>query len=156
MEFGVYNGSSINRFAKMIPNKTIYGFDAFEGIEEDWKIDALKGKMDLKTNIPNVEKNVRIIVGWVQDTLDDFLNKNNQPLQFVHLDMDTYTPTNFTLKKIKKRLQKNTVILFDELHGYDKWESHEYKALIENLNEDEYQFIGFSKQQACIVITKDL
>ena len=29
MEFGVYNGSSINRFAKMIPNKTIYGFDAF-------------------------------------------------------------------------------------------------------------------------------
>ena len=71
-------------------------------------------------------------------------------------DMDTYTPTNFTLKKIKKRLQKNTVILFDELHGYDKWESHEYKALIENLNEDEYQFIGFSKQQACIVITKDL
>ena len=70
--------------------------------------------------------------------------------------MDTFTPTNFVLNKIKKRLQKNTVILFDELHGYDKWESHEYKALIENLNEDEYQFIGFSKLQACIVITKDL
>ena len=156
MEFGIYKGSSINRFAKMIPNKTIYGFDAFEGIEEDWKIDALKGKMDLKSKIPNLEKNVTLVLGWVQDTLDDFLNKNPQPLQFIHLDMDTFTPTNFVLNKIKKRLQKNTVILFDELHGYDKWESHEYKALIENLNEDEYQFIGFSKLQACIVITKDL
>ena len=90
----------------MIPNKTIYGFDAFEGIEEDWKIDALKGKMNLKSKIPNLEKNVTLVIGWVQDTLDDFLNKNPQPLQFIHLDMDTFTPTNFVLNKIKKDFKK--------------------------------------------------
>lgn len=35
LEFGVHNGSSINFFAKHY-QKTIYGFDSFDGLPESW------------------------------------------------------------------------------------------------------------------------
>tara|TARA_B100001750_G_C15384895_1_gene534377 strand:- start:193 stop:900 length:708 start_codon:yes stop_codon:yes gene_type:complete len=155
-EFGVFKGSSINNFAKVLDDQIIYGFDSFRGLEEDWGLNNLKGKMDLEGSLPKVEKNVRIIVGKIQDTLNKFLNETKGNFQFIHLDMDTYIPTNFILSNIRRRLKKNTIILFDELHGYTAWETHEYKALLENLNEDEYKYIGFSKNQAAIIIMKNL
>jgi hypothetical protein len=155
-EFGVFEGNSINRFSKILHDKIIYGFDSFKGIEEDWKVDSLEGSMNRDAKPPECEKNVELVVGKVQDTLKSFLKKMNGNFQFINLDMDTYLPTNFVLREIRNRLKKNTVILFDELHGYDSWEVHEYKALIENLSEDEYSYIGFSKAQAAIVINKDL
>lgn len=36
MEFGVYSGRTINHMANLT-NKTIYGFDSFEGLPEDWR-----------------------------------------------------------------------------------------------------------------------
>lgn len=155
-EFGVWKGKSINRFAKLINKKIIFGFDSFEGIEEDWRINNLKKHFTTNKVVPKCESNVELVVGKVQDTLIDFLNKHDGDFQFLHLDMDTYIPTNFVLKEIKHKLKKNTVILFDELHGYESWEAHEYKALIENLSEDEYEFIGFCHLQAAIVIKKDI
>src|SRR6266481_38719 len=42
-EFGVFEGYSINHFAKKLGSKvTIYGFDSFEGLREDWKGHILK------------------------------------------------------------------------------------------------------------------
>lgn len=34
-EFGVYKGNSINTFASMTTSQ-IFGFDSFEGLQEDW------------------------------------------------------------------------------------------------------------------------
>src|SRR5208337_4301303 len=36
MEIGVWSGSSINTLATRLPGKTIYGFDSFEGLKEDY------------------------------------------------------------------------------------------------------------------------
>jgi hypothetical protein len=38
LEFGVCTGTSINFLGALNPKKTIYGFDSFEGIPEDWDI----------------------------------------------------------------------------------------------------------------------
>ncbi len=35
LEFGVHAGGTINRIAKYT-TKTIYGFDSFEGLPQDW------------------------------------------------------------------------------------------------------------------------
>ena len=38
LEFGVSAGRTVNYIASLVPDKTIYGFDSFEGLPEDWNI----------------------------------------------------------------------------------------------------------------------
>lgn len=155
VEFGVYKGISINLFAKHLARHklSITGFDAFEGIEENWDTDRLKGRYSLQGVVPQVEPNVYLKVGWVQDTLTLYMQENKGlQFRFIHLDMDTYTPTRFVLDLLVPSLQKGTVILFDELHGYPHWRAHEFKALQETLPRSRYKFIAFGLQQAAIEI----
>lgn len=152
LEFGVFKGTSINFFSKYV--NTIYGFDSFEGLREDWVgTIAPKGTFNLNKKLPVLNKNVILVIGWVQDTLGPFLDKHKPEVNFVHLDMDTYETTKFVLTKIKPYLAKNCYIAFDELYNYSGWEMGEYKALKETFNDNEYKYVCFSnKAQALIQI----
>lgn len=158
LEFGVFKGESINFFAKILKkNKTlIYGFDSFEGLEEDWNMNEFNpiGTFSLNKKTPKTEANVVLIKGKVQNTLDSFLNRNNnKKIIFAHLDMDTYKPTKFTLSKIKPFLTKGSVILFDQFYGFPNWQNHEYKAFIEEFGQSkEYKYIAFSESEVAIEI----
>jgi len=144
LEFGVYEGRTSNFFSKYV-NK-FYCFDSFEGLKEDWvgQIEMNKGFFNLDKKVPKLNSNVEPIIGWVEDTLDDFLKKHNPKINFVHLDMDTYSPTKFTLKKLKPYLVNNSIIVFDEFYNYLGWKNGEFKALNEVFKEDEYLFRGFN------------
>ena len=153
LEFGVYKGTSANYFSKYV--KKLYIFDSFEGLREDWVTTTrAKGSMNLNKQIPKLNPNIEPVVGWVEDTLDDFLKKHNPKINFVHLDMDNYRPTKFTLEKLKPYLVKNAIILFDELYNYAGWENGEYKALKEVFKEDEFEYRAFtiSAQQCAIQV----
>ena len=102
-----------------------------------------KGKFNLNKQIPKLNSNVEPIVGWVEDTLDDFLKKHNPKINFVHFDMDTYSPTKFTLEKIKPYLVKDAILVFDELFNFIGWENGEYKALNEVFKESEFVYRAF-------------
>ena len=116
LEFGVYKGHSTNFFSKNI--KKLYAFDSFEGLQEDWVGNSLPmGHFNLIKKNQSFNSNVELVVGWVQDTLEDFLNNHNPKINFVHMDMDTYNPTKFTLEKIKPYLVKDAIIIFDELYN---------------------------------------
>lgn len=151
LEFGVFSGGSINFFSKYVP--TIYGFDAFEGLREDWQgYDVQKGHFDLGGKIPRLNKNVIPVVGWVQDTLEKFLNEKKPKINFVHMDLDTYPSSKYVLEKIKPFLIKGSIILFDEIYNYAGWEAGEYKALKEVFNDNEYKFIAFAKDNHPAII----
>ena len=122
-------------------------------MREDWSgwIES-KGTFDLNKNLPTLNKNVIPVVGWVQDTLEPFLEKYKPEINFVHMDMDTYETTKFVLNKIKPYLVKNSIITFDEIYNFPGWEVGEYKALIETFNENEYQFIAFDLDRSCAAI----
>ena len=157
LEFGVFKGHSINIFANYLNSKKlkIYGFDSFEGLEEEWITEEYNppGTFSLNKKIPKVFKNVELIKGKVQNTLENFLKINKEKkISFIHMDMDTYTPTEYVLNLIKPFLQKGSVILFDEFYGYPNWQQHEYKALTEIFNEKEYKFIAFASRQVAIEI----
>ena len=153
MEFGVFQGKSINFFAKKLGNKKIYGFDSFEGLNEDWEgSEYPKGYFDLKGKTPKVEKNVILVKGRVQDTLKKFLEENNSKVSFIHLDLDTYKSTKFVLETLKKSLVKGSIILFDELYNFSGWDVGEYKALQEAFDEKEYKFLAFSKNGSQVTI----
>ena len=149
LEFGVFRGDSINLFSEFLSKKnlTIYGFDSFEGLEEEWNMNEYNpiGTFSLNKKKPKVSNNVKLIVGKVQETLESFLKENkDKKITFAHLDMDTYTPTKFTLEKIKPYLVKNSIIVFDQLYNYLGWKNGEFKALKEEFKEDEYLFRGFN------------
>ena len=151
LEFGVWKGESANFFSKFV-NK-LYCFDSFEGLKEDWVgTNKPKGHLNLNKKIPSLNSNVEPVVGWVEDTLEGFLNNHNPKINFVHLDMDTYSPTKFTLEKIKPYLVKDAIILFDELYNYPGWRNGEYKALTEVFKEDEFKYKAFAIDAAKCVI----
>tara|TARA_B100000780_G_scaffold267872_1_gene225321 strand:+ start:72 stop:848 length:777 start_codon:yes stop_codon:yes gene_type:complete len=142
LEFGVYTGGSTNLFSKYV--KKFYAFDSFEGLKEDWVGEALpKGHFNLNKKIPKLNSNVEPIVGWVEDTLEDFLKQHNPKINFVHFDMDTYSPTKFTLKRIKPYLAKDAIIIFDEFYNFFGWEHGEYKAFNEVFKKEEFEYKAF-------------
>ena len=151
LEFGVWKGWSTNFFSKYV--KKLYAFDSFEGLSEDWVgSDLGKGSFNLNKKIPKFNSNIEPIVGFVQDTLDDFLKKHNPKINFVHLDMDTYPSTKYALERLKPFLNKDAIIIFDELYNYPGWKGGEYKALQEVFKDDEYIFRAFNVLGSQVVI----
>ena len=142
LEFGVYTGRSINLFSKYL--KKVYGFDSFEGLSHDWLGTRItRGHLNLNKKLPKVNYNVNLIQGKVEETLENFLRQHDPVINFVHLDLDTYEPTVYVLKKIKPFLDSKAIILFDELYNYPGWEHGEYRALNEVFSKEEYKFIAF-------------
>lgn len=155
LEFGVAGGGSANFFSKYI-NK-LYAFDSFEGLIEDWEGTALpKGFYNLDKKVPKLNKNVEPIVGWAEDTIEIFLKKHKPKINFVHLDMDTYNSTKFVLEKMKPFLNKNALIIFDNIYNYYGWENGEFKALNEVFKENEFDFKAFNLLGKQIVVQLNL
>jgi hypothetical protein len=157
LEFGVYKGNSINLFAKYLKNidAKIYGFDSFVGLKDEWITNNFhaKGHFNLNKNKPKILSNIELIDGWVEDTIDNFIEKNiEKKIGFVHFDMDTYSSTKLILEKIKKYLEPGAVILFDEFYGFPNWEKYEFKAFKEVFSNKEFKYIAFANRQACIRI----
>lgn len=157
LEFGVYRGRTICTFADNNPNKTIYGFDSFEGLPEFWDPENPQGVYSLagltpegaicgnnddnpgmystaptKTTRPWPE-NVVLVKGLFQDTLQDFLKEHKEPAAFLHIDSDIYSSCKFVLDNIKDRIQDGTIIAFDEIIDYPTFREGEIKAFAEFL-----------------------
>ena len=156
LEFGVFKGDSINLFAEKLKkiDAEIFGFDSFKGLKDEWMTEEFNpsGTFDLKGKKPKVERNVKLIDGWVEETAKNFLSKNSKKIAFIHFDMDTYKSTSFVLKLVKSNFQAGTIILFDEFYGFPNWEKYEYKAFKEEIEENRFKFIAFGSRQACIKI----
>ena len=151
LEFGVFKGDSANFFSEYV-NK-LYAFDSFEGLREDWTGAHLqKNHFNLDKKIPKLNKNIEPIVGFIQDTLEDFLKKHNPKINFVHSDIDTYESTKYVLEKLKPYLIKDSIILFDDLYNRPGWRNGEYKALQETFDESEYKFRAFAANRNQVVI----
>jgi hypothetical protein len=156
LEFGVYSGSTINYISQFTSNN-IYGFDSFDGLPEDWiddnnNIVLKKGFFSNNGNIPQVNNNVMLIKGLFQDTLDDFINSNNnKKITFVHIDCDLYSSTKFVLEKIHPYLSDNCVFVFDELVNINN-DSNELRALNEYIQKYNISYkwigmLGFAKME---------
>lgn len=156
MEFGVYEGRSINHFSNRMQNKIWYGFDSFEGFQEDWKSGFFaKGNWSLNGKTPIVNKNVKLIKGWFKDTLPNFLKSNKSKICFIHIDCDTYESTKEILNIItSKKLTSGTLILFDEYLSYIGWRQGEFKAWQEFIKENKikYKYEMFGERQALVKI----
>jgi predicted O-methyltransferase YrrM len=133
LEFGVYYGQSIKFLAACLPDRTIHGFDSFEGLAEPW-IDFAPGLFNMDGQLPSVPENVTLIKGWFDQTLPPFLAEHPGPIALLHIDSDLYSSCRCVLEAMADRIEEGTIILFDELINYPGWERGEYRALREWLN----------------------
>jgi len=155
-EFGVWQGESINFFARNSPHSRLFGFDSFEGLEEDWYGYRLqRGFFSTNGVIPKVEHNVQIIKGWFEDTVPLFIKELGQKqIKILHMDADTYKPTKYVLDTLIGNLTRGSIIIFDEYFGYSNWELHEFKAFQEvvKFSGTKYRYIGHTNMQVAVEI----
>lgn len=169
LEFGVYQGGTINFMAEQFPNQTLYGFDSFEGLPEDWKISFnekfnkhKKGYFAVD-NLPVVKSNVSLVKGFFDTSLPKWLTTNKiNTIKILHIDSDLYSSAKIVFDNLNNFIVPGTVIVFDEFYPwgrkrYETWEEHEYKALcewVEKYNRTFEVVYRNNHQQCSIRITK--
>lgn len=178
LEFGVHSGLTISQVATARPELDFHGFDSFEGLPEDWDMGqkvVSKEAFDVKGVMPEVPDNVKLHKGWFEETLEPFLEENDSPVSYLHIDCDLYSSTSYVLDTLNKHIVPGTVIRFDELvcwrHAlseaspmnkayrvlYTTWKDHEWKALNEWLEKYERTVVPISRnwfQGGTVVVTK--
>jgi hypothetical protein len=154
LEFGVATGRTLNHFARLLPNKTVHGFDGFDGLPEDWTSRMPKGFFARK-NLPRVRSNCELVVGWFDDTLPRFVPLcRGAPVALLHVDCDLYSSAVTVLNNLKDQIVPGTVIVFDEYLNYPGWQLDEFRAWQEHVRAYgvKYEYIGrVSKHQKVAV-----
>jgi len=130
-EFGVFRAESLNRIADRLPDRTVYGFDSFEGLPERWREGFEPGGFGTGGRLPEVRPNVRLVEGWFDATLPAFAAAHPGPAALLHVDCDLYSSTRCILEQLGRRLVPGSVIVFDEYYNYPGWEEHEFRAFAE-------------------------
>lgn len=150
LEFGVHVGKTTRFFSNYVDK--IFGFDGFKGLKDDW-LGSDHSKRDFILNkIPKFNSNVELIIGWVEDTLNIFLEKKKPKIIFVHMDLDTYKSTKFVLENIKPYIVKNSIIVFDNFFNYYGWKNGEFKSLEEVFNRNEYDYKAFCITSGIVIV----
>ena len=153
-EFGVWQGTSINRLAQLT-TKTVYGFDAFQGLPEAFGDFWKKGEF-LVSKLPEVRSNVTLVKGWFNETLPPFLKEHTGKVGFLHVDSDLYSSCKTVFDLLESRLGPGTVILFDEYFNFPNWEEAEFKAFQELLARTKlsFEFISYNRngEQVAVIL----
>lgn len=180
LEFGVATGNSFNWHVRFIneafpDNRYIVrGFDTFTGLPEDWvsqideqsRIVIRKGGFDQGGNIPVVfddvkEKNdVDFYVGLFEDTIPQYIEKEAQPIAFLHIDCDLYSSAKTVLYSLNDYIVPGTIIRFDEwVYWHDlKYNDHEQRAFYEWVSDFNIKYEFFKEdlnniEQKFVLIT---
>ncbi len=141
LEFGVFRGRTISYISRHTTSE-VYGFDSFLGLPERWRAGYEKGEFYLGQP-PSVPSNVRLLKGWFNETLPQFLRDTYpKKISFIHIDCDLYSSTKCVLNLVKDRLAPGCVIVFDEILNYPGFDGDtgELKAFYEFVTENKVKF----------------
>ena len=135
LDLGVWIGWS-TRLISDASDRTVYGFDTFEGLVEDWQIDdqavIKRGTFSLSEpfaqrfirdtgvslhdGVPDaLGRKVQFIRGSTYETLAPFLtDRPAAPIKLFHMDLDTYESCRHALETCKDHFVEGSILVFDE------------------------------------------
>jgi hypothetical protein len=174
MEFGVYRGRTLNIISNYFSNRTVWGFDSFEGLPKTWfkksdvgsrRAQNPPGKFaldqqELQVVVKQFEQgNVKLVPGWFNQSIGPWMNDNSGAISFLHIDCDLYSSTLDILNLLNDRIVPGTVIVFDEMYPwnnveqYDLWAQGEFRALGEWIGNHQrtFQTLYRSEHQQCSI-----
>jgi hypothetical protein len=111
LEFGVASGRTIRHLAEGVGDRTVFGFDSFKGLPENWWSGFEKGHFSQRK--PEVPENVHLIEGLFSETLPSFLAMHGESVALLHVDCDLYSSTKTILTLLAERIVSGTVIVFE-------------------------------------------
>jgi len=144
MELGVFKGSTLNHIADAVAPRTVYGFDSFEGLPQNWALSentAITAGFFATNELPKVSKNAELVVGLFNNTLPEWIGAHPGDISFLHLDCDIYSSTASALTELNTRITTGTIIVFDDMYSwkdeddYSYWRRGQWKALREWLKD---------------------
>lgn len=135
LDLGVWIGWSTRLVADAC-GRTVYGFDTFSGLVEDWQLDTdqvlKRGTFSLSepfaqrvmqdTGVSLVDgvpgalgRNVEFVKGSTYDTLAPFLaDRISSSISLFHMDLDTYESCLHALETCKGHFIDGSILVFDE------------------------------------------
>nr|WP_084260871.1 class I SAM-dependent methyltransferase [Mycobacterium avium] len=135
LDLGVWIGWS-TRLIFDTCHRTVYGFDTFSGLVEDWRLEdriVKRGAFSLSEpfaqrfirdtgvtigddGVPAaLGRDVRFIKGSTYDTLAPFLAEHpTAPIRLFHMDLDTYESCLHALETCKDHFVVGSILVFDE------------------------------------------
>ncbi|BBY06246.1 class I SAM-dependent methyltransferase [Mycobacterium noviomagense] len=135
LDLGVWIGWS-TRLISDACNCTVYGFDTFTGLVEDWQVEGQavieRGSFSVSEplaqrfmrdtgvtfydDLPAVlGRKVHFIRGSTYDTLTPFLADHpGVPIRLFHMDLDTYDSCLHALEACKNHFVEGSILVFDE------------------------------------------
>ena len=158
-EFGVAEGRTMRQLRaaySLESTPTIYGFDSFHGLPEDWTgarchdgqgEEMKKGRFSTNGVVPQID-NVVFYKGLFSDTLPEYL-KVARPIKLCHVDCDLYSSTKDVLYTLNHLILPGTILCFDEWYynGLDIEENrqHEQKCFYEWVKDHNRNYILFNE-----------
>jgi hypothetical protein len=144
LEFGVHTGGTLRTLVEHAPTGTVFGFDSFEGLPEDWRAGFVAGTFAVE-DVPEVP-GAEIVVGWFDQVLPGFLAEHPEEVAFLHMDADLYSSTRTVLDALESRLRAGTVVVFDEYFNFPDWQKHEHRAWTEFVERTgiRFDYLGFT------------
>ena len=135
LDLGVWIGWSTRLIADACDH-TVFGFDTFEGLVEDWQVDdqavIKRGTFSLTEpfaqrfirdtgvslydGVPDtLGRTVQFIKGSTYETLAPFLaDRPISPIRLFHMDLDTYESCTHALETCKDHFVEGSILVFDE------------------------------------------
>jgi Methyltransferase domain len=140
-EFGVFKGASAKIWLPYVPaNRRLFLFDSWQGLPTDWA-HSPAGTFACKKPPKFRSQRVKVVPGWFHESLPPWVaQRRGQKLSFVHIDCDLYDSTLLVLRSLRKLLDAQTVILFDELYHDDRQREHEFRAFQDFVREAQIDF----------------
>jgi hypothetical protein len=155
-EFGVYRGGSINHIATVMGNKTVWGFDSFEGLPLRWILP--KGSFSLGGRLPKVRDNVKLIKGWFSETAAAWF-ADVQKISFLHIDCDLYLSVKQVLDAFaaapcfSASVKDGVVIVFDDYFNQPFWQRDSHRAFTEFLSGNpglRVDYMGYASEEISV------
>jgi O-methyltransferase len=118
-ECGVWRGGSLCAIAKVLPGKTVYGFDTFSGLpKEAWSNCEIHNVGDFRDSSLEIVRentakfpNIILVPGIFPQTCGQLSDRS---FAFVYLDFDFYLSTRDALAWFLPRMEIGGVIVFDD------------------------------------------
>lgn len=159
IELGTYKGRSTNFLAALNPHKIIYTFDSYKGLPKSWdrgNLTASKGLFSWPEEepLPHFLLNVELKMGWFSETLPRFVELQEEPIAFIHVDCDIYESCLEALNILGEKMVDGTLLLFDEFYNYPNYKNHEYRAFQEFLDKFSFspEYLAFNENHEQVAV----
>lgn len=142
LEFGVFEGTTLKASYEFLRNQSttphqqnvrMVGFDSFEGLPAEWRPGFEQGSFatsyeHVRSKLPS---DIALYKGWFQDSIREFLKKQEQlqAATLIHMDGDLFVSASLTFSLLRPLIHPGTILCFDELVGYPGFQQHEILAL---------------------------